>query len=574
MAVFRKGRSDLLSETVQACRRAVRPLFVFSAAINLLTLTTSLYMMQLFDRVIVSRNWDTLVFLTLIAAVALVALAALDAVRARILARVSTYIQHVLGPDAIERGIAASLRGHPYRGEALHDIDHLRALIGGPAMLALFDAPWIPLYIGVIAVMNPLLGEIALIGGLALFGLAFLNERYTRKPLKESSQKAMTARQLVDTAYRNAEVVDAMGLGGRLIARWTGDTRAVTADQQRAADRAAFMLALTKFSRLGLQLIVLAVGAWQAVHQEMTAGAMIAASIIMSRALSPIEQAVGTWKQVVSARDAFNRLRAFFSDPPRRLDAMPLPPPAGRLDIEGVSQVLPGSEKPVLRNISFRMPAGTSVAIVGPSGAGKSTLARLIVGVAKPAAGAVRLDGADIFAANREQIGPHLGYLPQDVELFGGSVRQNIARMAEGDPEAVVGAARLAGVHELILRLPNGYDTEIGEAGARLSAGQRQRVAFARALYGAPRLVVLDEPNSNLDTEGEIALVQALSTLKQNGVTVILITHRPNLIAGVDKVLVLREGTIQKFGDREEIMADIVPRLAPRPAELRGTGTT
>jgi PrtD family type I secretion system ABC transporter len=376
-----------------------------------------------------------------------------------------------------------------------------------------------------------------------------------------------------------------MGLASGLIGRWAREVRAVLSDQERAADRAAFMLALTKLARLGLQLVVLAVGAWQAVHQEMTSGAMIASSIIMSRALAPIEQAVGTWKQVISAREAFNRLRAFFADPPRRLETMPLPPPKGRLDVEGVSLMVPGAEKPILRGVGFSLPAGTTLAIVGPSGAGKSTLARMIVGVFRPSAGTVRLDGADVFAASRDQIGPHLGYLPQDVELFGGSVRDNISRLRESKPEDVVAAAQLAGVHELILRLPQGYETEIGEAGARLSAGQRQRVALARALYGGPRLVVLDEPNSNLDTDGEAALVQVMAALKAKGVTVVLITHRPNLIGNVDKVLVLRDGAVQKFGEREEVLSEIVPRaglrpLDPRPRTLPGaagdarTGTT
>jgi PrtD family type I secretion system ABC transporter len=571
MAVSSPASLNLLDRTFDACRFSLRPLFFFGAVVNLLALTTSLYMMQLFDRVIVGRSWDTLLFLTLMAGVAILALAALDAVRGRMLSRVGSFFEQALGPAAFERGIAAALRGYPYRGEALRDIAQVRSLVASPSILAVFDAPWVPLFVGVIAILNPVVGGIAVAGGLALFVLAFINERYTRRPLKRSTQRAMVAMRRVDAAHRNAEVVDALGMADDLIERWLHDSRAVIADQQRASDRAALMLSIIKFARLGLQLLVLAVGAWQVVHQELTAGAMIASSILISRALSPLENAVATWKQVMVARDALGRLRSFFMEPARRQETMLLPAPIGRLDIDNISYMLPGSDKPVLRNIRFALQPATSLAIVGPSGAGKSTLARLIVGILKPAYGTVRLDSIELYGANRDQIGPHLGYLPQDVELFDGTVKDNISRMAEGSPEAVIAAARLAGVHDLILRLPQGYECELGEGGSKLSAGQRQRVALARAVYGSPRLVVLDEPNSNLDAEGEAALVQAMQALKNDGATIVLITHRPNLLSAVDKVLVLREGAMHRFGDRDEVLSEIMPqRPAPRPVELHG----
>ena len=538
----------------------------FSAGVNILMLTAPLYMMQVYDRVLASRSFDTLIFLTILAVAAMALLAVLEALRSRILTRANTFLEEALAPGVFERAVGAALQGRTYRADALRDLATVRGFLGGAGVTSLFDVPWIPIYVLVIFLIHPVIGWITVAGAGVLFGLALLNEAATRRRLGAASVAQMRAMRQVDTAVRNAEVIEAMGLFSGFALRWFKDVRLVLIDQERASDRAALILSATKFVRLVLQIIVLAVGAWLVVLQDMTAGAMIAGSIVMGRALAPVEQAIGTWKGVVTAHAAYQRLRSFLADAPTGSEGMSLPAPNGRLSVEAASYGPPNGDRLILRGVSFALDPGESVAIIGPSGAGKSTLARLLVGVVRPTAGHVRLDGANVSTWARAEFGQYVGYLPQDVELFDGPVKDNVGRMTEAPAPLVVDAAQLAGVHDMVLRLQHGYDTEIGEGGARLSAGQRQRIALARALFGRPRLVVLDEPNSNLDAEGEEALANALRALKRDGSTVAIITHRPNLLTLVDSILILRDGTVEAFGPRQEVL-DVLTRRRQQSAK-------
>jgi ATP-binding cassette, subfamily C, type I secretion system permease/ATPase len=577
----RSFQPNLLRQALAACLPAFAWVGLFSLCVNLLMLTVPLYMMQVFDRVLTSRSIDTLLLLTVVGIGALVTLALLDLARTRILIALGSWLDRRLGPEAFARAITAALRGRAYRTEALRDLEQLRAFVGGPAVLALLDAPWVPVYVAVSALLHPVIGMAALGGCVLLFALALLNEACTRVPLQDASNLSLRSMQQAESITRNAEIIDAMGMLPGLAGRWLAGSGEGLRRQTVAGNRAAAVLALSKFARLAIQVAALGVGAWLAVQQELTAGAMVAGSIILSRALAPVEQAIGIARQFSAARTALRRLRPYFAEAPLRPPAMALPAPCGHLSVERLMYAPPGSDRPVLKGISFALPASEALAVIGPSAAGKSTLARLLVGTLAPSVGHVRLDGAEVFAWERSDFGRHVGYLPQDVELFAGSVRDNIARMqADAAPEDVVAAARMADVHDMILRLPRGYDTDIGEAGALLSGGQRQRIGLARALYGNPRLVVLDEPNANLDGAGESALVRALEALRGNGATVVLITHRPSFLAAVDKVLLLRDGTIELFGPRDKVleqmrMGNVVPRAKPpivglaKPQEVR-----
>ena len=541
----------------------LRPYFayaaLFSLAINLLMLAAPLYMLQVFDRVISSRSQETLLALTAAALAALGAMALLDVVRSRLLAYAGMALDRSLGPRVLE-GVLGRVSAVNF-APGLRDVNTLRGFLGGSGVLALFDAPWLPVFLLIIFLFHPLLGAIALAGSLLMCLLAYLNERLARPPLERAQAEGRRASRYIDAAVRNAEVIGALGMLPALTRRWERLNDAVLTEQKHAAEVGGRFAGWTKFTRQALQTAMLAAGAWLVVGQHVSAGVMIAATILLGRALAPVEMLVAGWRSLVEARGAWRRLAALLEQAPPAL-ATELPAPRGRLAIESVAFAYPGTERVFLRGVSFTLAAGESLGIVGPSASGKSTLSRLLVGVWKPASGAVRLDGADVAAWPRHTLGPHIGYLPQDVELFSGTVAENIARLAEPDPAEVVRAAQRAGVHDLILRLPKGYDSEVGEGGQILSAGQRQRIALARALYGRPCLVVLDEPNSNLDHEGEQALSRALATLKEEGVTVAIVAHRPSLLAGVDRMLVLRDGMIDAFGARGEVMARVA-RVAP-----------
>ncbi|HMR33515.1 MAG TPA: type I secretion system permease/ATPase [Geminicoccaceae bacterium] len=563
------GEKNLFRETMAGCRKALVHVGLFSLAINLLMLVPSLYMLQLYDRVLQTRSYDTLLYLTVIAMAALAVLGLIDSLRARMLVRVSTWIDRRLAGHTFERSIVAGLRGSPYQSRALQDVLELRTAMGSPTLVSLFDAPWVPLYLVVIWLLHPLMALVAAIGAVVLFALALLNEWLTRPPLAAAGESATRNLRLAQTTARNAEAVEAMGMARSVVARWLKDNDETLRLQEQAADRGGVILAFTKFWRLGLQMVIMATGAWLVLQHELTGGGMMAGSILMGRALAPVEGAIGNWKVMVNARGAWRRLNEFLALPEPHPSRMSLPAPTGQVSVSNVWYAYPQQQdRPILRGVSFEIAAGEVLAIVGPSAAGKSTLARILIGLYEASRGTVRLDGARLQTWDNAELGRWLGYLPQDVELFGGTVKENIARMTDAPAEAVIEAAQLADVHDMILQLPQGYDTDIGEAGRLLSGGQRQRLGLARALFGRPRLVVLDEPNSNLDLEGEAALNRSIAEIKAQGTTVVLIAHRPSMLQQVDKVLLMRQGAVEAFGKRDEILKHItrptgVPKVQP-----------
>jgi ATP-binding cassette subfamily C protein/ATP-binding cassette subfamily C protein EexD len=555
-----------LRRALRACRKQFILVGLFSGVVNLLQLTTSIYMMQVFDRVLATRILDTLVYLSLIAIAAVLVLALLEAVRGQVMQRLATWVEHRVAPEGFVRAIESTLRGRPYRMEALRDLAVCRGYLSSPGALSLYDVPWVPIYLAVIFLLHPVMGWIAVGGAMLLFGLTLTSELATSKLLREANTAAMTSQRRADAISRNAEVIDSMGMLPSVIGRWRESVAAISEPQQRAADRASILLAATKFFRLGVQIAILGVGAYLVLMQELTSGASIAGSIIMGRALAPVEQMIGGWKQLVQARQSFRRLQSFLAQPRLRPPGLPLPEPTGQLSVERVSYAFPGQGVAMIKGVNFSLSAGESLAIIGPSAAGKTTLIRLLIGTLPASAGTVRLDGADVYQWMREDFGRHVGYLPQDVELFDGTVYDNIARMREAEPEEVYDAAKLAGCHEMILRLPNGYETQIGDGGLYLSGGQRQLIGLARAMFGRPKLVVLDEPNSNLDGDSEAALLRALERLKALDTTVVLVSHRPTLVQGVDKVLLLKDGAMEMFGPRAEVLKRLMSQN--RPAEV------
>jgi len=514
-------------------------------------------MLQVYDRVLNSQSQATLLYLSVIALGALLVLGLLEAVRTRLLARIGEWLEQYLSPAAFTRSLKATLQARPYRTDSLRDINTLRAFVSGAGIISLCDAPWAPIYLFVIYLLHPVLGMITLAGALLLLACALVNEFATRKPLREANQLGMQNLQGAERAMGAAEAIDAMGMTQAVTARWAHDSERGLAYQMIANDRAATIMALAKFLRLSLQIVMLGAGALLVLKHELTAGAMIAGSILTARALAPVEQSLGMWKQWVASRVAYARLCKFFQDVKGEDQAMALPAPTGHLRVEGITFAYPDTNRLALRGISFELNPGEALAIVGPSAAGKSTLARILLGLRAPQGGKVRLDGAEVSTWDRAQFGRYVGYLPQDVELFAGTVAENIARLTQARPEDIVEAAQSAGVHETILRLPQGYDTPIIEGGANVSAGQRQRIGLARALFGHPRLLVLDEPNSNLDGEGEQALIAAMAAAKADGASVIIIAHRPSVLVNVDKVLVLRDGMIERLGPRNEILRQL-----------------
>ncbi|MEN9867441.1 MAG: hypothetical protein RL748_3031, partial [Pseudomonadota bacterium] len=439
-------------------------------------------------------------------------------------------------------------------GQALSDLTNLRQFLTGNALFAFFDAPWFPINLLIIFFFEPSLGVFALVGVLILIGLAIANEMVSKKPLADANTMAIASGNLATNNLRNAEVIESMGMLPNLMGRWLKMHAKFLQLQAEASEKAGVVGALTKFVQISLQSMVLGYGALLAIEGKMTPGMMIAASILVGRALSPVQQVIAVWKTWSTTRSAYGRLSALLADNPARQGGMPLPPPLGGLTLEAVSAAPPGMMVPVLKGLNFAVLPGDVLGVIGPSGSGKSTLARLLVGVWPAGTGKVRLDGADIFQWNKDQLGPHIGYLPQDIELFGGTVSENISRFGEQDSDMVVRAAKMAGVHDMILRLPQGYDTRLGDGGAGLSGGQKQRVALARALYGDPALLVLDEPNSNLDDAGEQALLLAVNELRAKGKTVILITHRTSIIGSTSKLLLLRDGVAQMYGPTDQVL--------------------
>ena len=534
----------------------------FSLAINLLYLAGPLYMLQLYDRVVPSSSQVTLVMLTIGLVLAYLALAGLDAARARVLTRASVRLDRRVTPrlmEALIEGVAVGPAAA--RGQLLRDFDSVRQFVSGSGIHAVFDLPWAPLYIAVIFMLHWSLGAFALGCSLLLIAMALVNEWLVHAPLSAANAAAARNYGFTDMSLRNVEAIRAMGMTEGLLGRWNGDRHATLQRQVVASERAAGMQSTVRFLRLTMQSVILGIGAYLVIERSATAGTMFAASLLLGRALQPIEQVTGSWRTFASVRAAMNRLGALFAAAPVRDKAVVLPRPAGQLSVENLSYIVPGGKKPILQGVSFELAAGEILGLIGPSGAGKSSLVRQLIGVLPPSAGVVRLDGADVWQWARNGLGRHVGYLPQDIELFADTIAANISRFRPGDDDAVIRAAKLAGVHELILRLPQGYDTWVGEGGAVLSGGYRQRIALARAVYGDPSLVVLDEPSSNLDADGDRALAECMVELKRRGVTIVLVSHRPQTVSVADKLLVLKDGAAELFGPR----ADVLNRLMRGP---------
>jgi len=530
----------------------------FSAIVNLLALVPSLYMLQVYDRVLSSRNEITLLMLTLMMLGAYLFSAALEMIRSFVLVRVGAQFDMKLNrrlyTAAFEQNLKASGTN---AGQALNDLTTLRQFLTGNALFAFFDAPWFPIYLIVIFFFEPWLGLFALCGVIVLVILAIANERMTYEPLKEANSMAIASSSTATNNLRNAEVIESMGMLPNLMARWFKSHGRFLSLQAQASQKAGSIAAATKFFQMALSSAVLGLGALLVLDNKITAGMMIAASILLGRTLAPVQQVIGVWKSWSSTRSAFDRISTLLEQNPARTAGMQLPKPLGQLSVEGVHAAPPGVRSPIVKGVSFAIQPGDVLGVIGPSGSGKSTLARLLVGVWPSMAGKVRLDGADIYAWNKDELGPHLGYLPQDIELFSGTVAENIARFGEIDSDKVVQAAKRAGVHDMILHLPEGYDSKLGEGGAGLSGGQKQRLGLARAMYGDPSLIVLDEPNSNLDDLGEQALVNAVLDLRQRGKTIVLITHRPSAIGVTTKLLVMNDGGVQMFGPTKDVVAAI-----------------
>lgn len=565
--------SHALRAALGNCRNGFLAVVLFSLCINVLMLAAPVYMLQVFDRVLSSQSTETLLFLTLMAGIAFLALAALEAVRNSIMVKLGLWLDRFLGGKILSGSVTAALqRGSDPSVQGLRDLATFRTFLTGASIFPILDAPWTPIYLAVIFMLHPALGWLSLGGALVLFSFAVINELSTRRFLQQSAGASVAALRQAESAVQNADVVAAMGMIGNLVNRWNERNDSGLDLQARASARSGRITAMSKFTRQFLQVGILGGGAWLTMQGELTPGAMIACSILMGRALAPVDQAIGSWKSAVGARDAYGRVREQLDTIGNPEEPMRLPAPEGRLDVEGLTFAHPGATEALFRNVTFALEAGESLGLVGPTAAGKTTLGRLLVGNLRPLAGAVRLDGAEIGQWNSEQRSRYIGYVPQDIELFSGTVGENIARMGQPDPDAVVEAAKLAHVHDMILKLPDGYDTQIGDGGATLSGGQRQRVALARAIYGEPRLAILDEPNANLDSQGESALLETIKALKEKGVTVIVIAHRPSVLRFVDKIMVLRNGAVEKFGLRDETINAITGPDVPQSGAKRGTG--
>lgn len=550
--------------TIKFARRYLAIVFGFSFLINLLMLTAPLYMLQIYDRVLTSRSGYTLLFLTILALAALATLALLDICRSRLLVRLSSHFDKQLSTHVFSRSM---LRG--LGAQHLRDLDQLRTFMTGPTLLAFFDAPWMPLYLLTVYFLHPWLGHVGLVGAVILFSLAILNEVLTRRWLVESSSHESAANEFAEASARNADAVMAMGILPGLQARWNQFHRDALGFQGGASDRASIIAATAKFIRFGLQVSILGVGAYLAINEVVSSGTMIAASIIMGRGLAPVEAAIAGWRSGVLARDAYRRLEQLLDAEPEP-ERMPLPAPRGEVVFDNVYGGPPGAKTVTISGASFSLPAGTSLGVTGPSAAGKSSIAKLMVGIWMPVSGYVRLDNAELGHWDPVALGSYIGYLPQDIELFTGSVAENIARFGQIDPELVVAAAQMAGADGMIRELPDGYDTVIGGSGMRLSGGQLQRIGLARAFYGEPPLVVLDEPTSNLDAGGEAAVRSAIAELKAKGSTLVVIAHKPTVIGGVEQLMVVQRGQVTHFGPASEVFPQITRRVVRREGDDPG----
>jgi ATP-binding cassette subfamily C protein len=571
MAAVPGVRRSELGEALRACRSAFIGVGVMSCMINLLYLTGSIFMLEIYDRVLPSRSVPTLVGLIVLAAGLYVAQGILDLIRGRILVRIGTSLDEALSGRVFETVVRLPLiAGGRNEGlQPLRDLDNIRAFLSSLGPSAFFDLPWLPFYLAICFVFHVLIGATALAGAIILVILTIMTEFMTRKPAREAMGLAARRNDLAAASRRNAEVLVAMGMSGRLTRRWSVANENYLTGNQRTSDVAGGLGATAKVMRMMLQSAVLGVGAYLVIHQEATAGVIIAGSILSARALAPVDLAIAHWKGFVAARQSWTRLNRLLGSLPAQGAPTRLQAPFRRLSVESVSIVAPGDQKVIVQDVSFALEAGNGLGVIGPSGSGKSSLVRALVGVWQPVRGKVRLDAAALDQWSSEVLGRHVGYLPQDVELFAGTVAQNICRF---DPDAIaeniIAAAKEAGVHEMIVKMSEGYETQVGEQGVSLSAGQAQRVALARALYGEPFLIVLDEPNSNLDTEGDEALTRAVRAARARGAIVVVVAHRPIGIEAVDMLLVLKDGRMQAFGPKDQVLGQVLQRVAP-PAPIK-----
>jgi len=538
-------------------RRVLAVVAFFSLIINLLMLVGPIYMMQVYDRVLTSGSIPTLIYLTLAAGALIFVSALLEGARSRILVRLGGRFDELLSGQLFTSLFERDTNKNEGQESNLRDLDQLRGFLTGSGLFFFFDAPWTPIFLAVIFALHPMLFLVAACGAMALLVLALASEVFTRKPLGEATGRLAQAAKFESNVTTNKDTVEAMGMMAGLRERWREQYRDGLYLQSKASDRAGILTSMTKFVRPMLQIAILGTGAYLALNQHISGGAMIAASVMMGRALAPVEGAIGNWRSFILARGAYGRIRDVLTAPKREKTSMPLPKPRGFLSVEKLIGGPPAVTKPIVRGVSFGLEAGEALAVIGPSASGKSTLARLLLGVWQPLSGAVRLDGVNTADWNRAELGPHVGYLSQNIELFDGTIAENIARFGEIDTNAIITAAERAGVHDMILRLPNGYDTRVGQGGVVLSGGQRQRIGLARAVYGTPSLVILDEPNSNLDAQGEAALISALEDLKSRGTTILVVAHRASIVDVVDKILILRDGMISQFGPRDEVLGQL-----------------
>jgi PrtD family type I secretion system ABC transporter len=574
--MFGKIRQSELSTALRSCRSAFVAIAVMSGVINVLYLTGSFFMLQVYDRVLPSRSIPTLIGLGIIAAILYAFQGVLEFIRSRLFVRIGDSLDAALSGRVYDILVRLPLKTRSTGSglEPLRDLDQIRAFLSGTGPLALFDFPWIPIYIALCFLFHFWIGITALAGALILTSVTIYAEIMTRSPSYRASALVVQRNGLAEMGRRNAEVMQAMGISGRSGERWRARNVRLVEAQRRTSDVAGGMGALSRVLRMLLQSFMLAVGAWLVIEQESTGGVIIASSILMSRALAPVEIAIANWKGFIFARQSWHRLTEALIQLPAGQASLALPAPVSTLSVENVFVTPPGDPKMVVHDVSFRLAAGQALGVIGASASGKSSLARALVGVWYPVRGKVRLDGAALEQWSSDALGPHIGYLPQDVELWSGTVADNISRSQIDDgAEATIEAAKAADVHELILMLPNGYETQIGEGGQALSAGQRQRIALARALYGKPFLVVLDEPNSNLDTDGEAALTRAILDVRARGGIVVVVAHRASALAGVDTVMVMAQGQAKAFGPRDEVLRKLMPPpSAPASNPLKVVG--
>jgi PrtD family type I secretion system ABC transporter len=558
-----------LAAALRDCRRAFAGVALFSGVVNLLMLAGPLYMLQIYDRVLSSRSVPTLVVLSVFLVGAYAFQGALDLIRSRVIVRAAALLDQRLAVAVHGAVIRLAITNrHPTEGsQPVRDLDQIRAFLTGAGPIAIVDLPWIPIFLFICFLIHPWLGLAATVGGIVLFTMTLLTERASRTPARMAAQDAGVRSVMVEAGRRGGETIVAMGMAGSLAQRWAGINNRYIAAVARLSDVATSYGSTSKVLRLLLQSLILGLGAYLVIRQELTAGAMIAASIMVGRALAPIETTIANWRAFIGARQSIRRLSDALARAAPRPAVTALPPPARSLDVEQLTIAAPGAATPIVTGVHFSLKSGDALGIIGPSGAGKTSLIRALVGIWSPVRGNVRLDGAELSQWDPELLGRHIGFVSQTVELFDGTISENIARMAVApDVDSVLRAAQAAGAHDLILRLPSGYDTKVGEGGEALSGGQRQRIALARALYGDPFLVVLDEPNANLDSDGELALHQAMMALKARGAILVLIAHRPATLSACDRLLVLANGVQQGIGPRDEILQKLLGRRVPSPA--------